>query len=1638
MPKPSRRRRFAPGVIALERRRLLTLSVIWLGQDGGDYVGTEGTLVQQSPNDYQDVHLRLTGLAAGKSVARVDVERYGGGGWSWSPAGGKNAMLLPGAADASSADFYFEPYFADPAGTLYQAIRVTYADGSSEQTSLRSTTAVDPNLRAPGAGLRAAFLGQDGQDWTGATIAVGPDGFQDVHLALSHLSPGASGYVRVTAATNPPRSWETGINPDGRWNAEMLNRPGANDTLGTTADVFFSSDVDLAGVPLTIQVFYDHWNPDYRSYTNRSGKSDSTVVLASSTVPTLAMPSASEADLAAFSARSLPQDSGFPGLSHVGIDAASLAGLPTPQSFAKVRSAVLSDQHGAAWLYLRDGAPAPYTGFGDPTRMSYSTSTGALSFPPVRDETGSTLTLRLTFDDGSQAIARFAGAYADLDRLAVDPRVGASTRVVTDAAGLLAALDSDAPSIRLAAGTYSLDRPLVLDAPVRITADAGAVLNFALSSAPGSAWNGATGAIYVRSSHVALDGFSVRFTGTTASWDTSSRSVVQAGLGTVDVGLSFTNLDVVVPSAARAGVWEVAVALMNFDDGDTGVIADNSLTGGWIQLGAAPWRVEDNVYRGAVADTITPSFLAVRRSFDLSIVGNRLSQVDPRGIAQRFIVMGNADSGQGFGNTIEGNTVGGGIGTPTSNVPAGWDNNPEIILTETYQPRFEGVPSAVSPDGYVVQVPYLRGPAARTGDVVSILTGPHAGEWRMIAQALGMTRYLLDSPLPDGDYAIAIGRGFVDQEYIDNTIDVRGMIPHNVAIVISGNHWGQRIEGNTFLGGEALRIVAGSSEAAFEGRYPAPWGWSRLPIFDLVVDGNTFIDASVGLSVVHDRWANKSSAGRTYLTGSFSNNAIAWSDPSRPAVAVGSGGDAARGEAAYTVGNYPWLTPGEIVLDVRGNVAQNTTAGTATIRVFSAVLNGSAVDDKTLALPAADTLTVTSYGQDGRDYAGAPAGPDGFQDLHLNLAGLDGSKTIVKVTAVAADGRIWSTSPGAGEGRAVLVREGSSFGLYIQPDRDESALSLTIAATYSDGVAVRGVIHAAGASARVPMPATISAGRTPAAITSGGDSSAGGVALAFDGDVATKWVGIAAGSWIQYQAPGGIPVVLTSYTVTNANDASLYPRRIPRSWLLKASNDGVTWKTLDVRTSFPMPVNSGFITIVLSNTTAFRFYKLDSFTSGGDALVQIGEVRFNTITPSSGVVAARGDYAQVGEGAAQAFDGDPRTKWLDFSGTSWLQYTTPGGVPRIVTQYAITSANDTAQFPGRAPKSWALKGSNDGKTWTTLDVRTDAADVANFSTRFYKISNTTAYRYYRLDDIVSNGDPIIQVAEVAFQSDQIVAIAAGATSASSSFGADAHYSGGSTRSTSRAIDVSGVASPAPQSVYQRERAGEFTYTIPNLTPGGIYEVRLHFSENTATAVGARTFDVDVNGTRALDRFDIFAAAGGMYRAIVREFLATADASGRIVLAFRSHGQPGQPTVGGIEVVVPEADLARGAVATSSSVEGPGYGPAMALDGDGSTRWSSGQWMLDGQSAWIAVDLGSTRDVGRVRLAWEAAFAVDYQVQVSDDGLSWTTVRSVAGATTGGVVELSGLKARGRYVRIAMTKYNATKNYSLYGLNVYAT
>ncbi len=119
------------------------------------------------------------------------------------------------------------------------------------------------------------------------------------------------------------------------------------------------------------------------------------------------------------------------------------------------------------------------------------------------------------------------------------------------------------------------------------------------------------------------------------------------------------------------------------------------------------------------------------------------------------------------------------------------------------------------------------------------------------------------------------------------------------------------------------------------------------------------------------------------------------------------------------------------------------------------------------------------------------------------------------------------------------------------------------------------------------------------------------------------------------------------------------------------------------------------------------------------------------------------------------------------------------------------------------------------------------------------------------------------------------------------FAADNYASGGSTYSTSANIDTSGVSNPAPQTVYQTERYGNFSYTFPNLSPGTQYTVRLHFAEIYWTSSGQRLFNVSINGQQDLANFDIYATAGGTNKAIIEQFTTTVDTNGQITLQFTS-------------------------------------------------------------------------------------------------------------------------------------------------------
>jgi hypothetical protein len=136
--------------------------------------------------------------------------------------------------------------------------------------------------------------------------------------------------------------------------------------------------------------------------------------------------------------------------------------------------------------------------------------------------------------------------------------------------------------------------------------------------------------------------------------------------------------------------------------------------------------------------------------------------------------------------------------------------------------------------------------------------------------------------------------------------------------------------------------------------------------------------------------------------------------------------------------------------------------------------------------------------------------------------------------------------------------------------------------------------------------------------------------------------------------------------------------------------------------------------------------------------------------------------------------------------------------------------------------------------------------------------------------------------------------------ATGSWVADEDYSGGTTASTTDAISTSGVTNPAPQAVYQTNRYGNFTYTVPSLTAGSSYTVVLEFAEEYWTTAGSRLFNVLINGTQVLTNFDIFATAGGEYIAVAEQFTATASSTGTITIQFVTVKDNAQ--VNGIEIL----------------------------------------------------------------------------------------------------------------------------------------
>ena len=122
------------------------------------------------------------------------------------------------------------------------------------------------------------------------------------------------------------------------------------------------------------------------------------------------------------------------------------------------------------------------------------------------------------------------------------------------------------------------------------------------------------------------------------------------------------------------------------------------------------------------------------------------------------------------------------------------------------------------------------------------------------------------------------------------------------------------------------------------------------------------------------------------------------------------------------------------------------------------------------------------------------------------------------------------------------------------------------------------------------------------------------------------------------------------------------------------------------------------------------------------------------------------------EGAANAFDNNPNTKYLNFDKQN-AGVTVKLNQGRVVQKFTITTANDAVE---RDPASYKLYGSNDGVNWTLLSEGPLSLSDNRFTVSGeIAVANTNAYIYYfiKFPSIKNNSGNSVQIAEVTYYYD---------------------------------------------------------------------------------------------------------------------------------------------------------------------------------------------------------------------------------------------------------------------------------------------
>ena len=718
----------------------------------------------------------------------------------------------------------------------------------------------------------SSYIGLDGTDLVGPTASVGPDGIKDIHLTVSNIPIANSSQTPINSLTVTAPSagsafqWiygdgglSKGNNPEAGPNTEVFIRSIPQGATTETADVFINpivQYVDPSTGKVTNQTLPNNAELDLSvSYTyNGTRQTDSWPTDSSLQVTATGLggslrdhtPTLPALGMGTYAATFGAQTSD--GYAHV-----DLSGLPMGSTIA---SATLNDVAGLSWN--------PNISYGRPELgmlVTYSNNKQNVdfAFPPLRDEAGTTMTIRFQLKGfATQYVTDFsvpasthtnpalcdpAHAVVSSDQpLLVSPVTGTDGSPTPDMVSytdsnnqqhtvdiqtlLNMAESTSSPRYTKftltdgsTGGVYLIDKPLwIYSGLILQGADSNVTLEFTFSSTNPPAAQ-PSGAINFRSSHVTLDNLKIRFSNSSVDLNNGGSAILDGqDLSQVPKwDINLLNLDiqgVYDPNfynlADSAYETMMTIKMGNFD---SGTIENNTVSGGVISVQWGPWQILNNTIVGAVAGTVCDGSFGLYTCHDITLQGN--SATDPNPSADGNIDRFFAANRSGYDFVIENNSFSQNVGLIAPN-PGGSSsgnprNNPEEMLFEDYRIGFEGSTAAIAISSSVLATYNRRVIAIPTamlvngggGSTLSILDGSSAGTWIPVSQQFQSTDsqytyYVLGSPLPRGTFDFAIAPDYVNITISNNTLDMRGTV--STGLDLGSTLCNVQVMNNTFLG----------------------------------------------------------------------------------------------------------------------------------------------------------------------------------------------------------------------------------------------------------------------------------------------------------------------------------------------------------------------------------------------------------------------------------------------------------------------------------------------------------------------------------------------------------------------------------------------------------------------------------------------------------------------------------------------------------------------------------------------------------------------------------------------------------------------------------------------------------------------